>query len=74
MMLMMMTMMIMIMMTMARMMEDDDDNDDDDDDDYYDYCSAVLYGISDRSLHLPELVQDSAARVVLRIRWGDGLA
>ena len=36
-----------------------------------DYGNAMLYGISDRLLHCLELVQHSAARVVLRIRRGD---
>ena len=36
-----------------------------------DYGNAVLYGISDRLLHRLEMVQRSAARVVLRIRRGD---
>ena len=35
-----------------------------------DYGNAVLYGISDRLLHRLEMVQRSAARVVLRIRRG----
>ena len=33
--------------------------------------NAVLYGISDRLLHRLEMVQCSAARVVLRLRRGD---
>ena len=33
-----------------------------------DYGNAVLYGISDRLLHRLDMVQRSAARVVLRIR------
>ena len=36
-----------------------------------DYGNAVLYGISDRLLHRLDMVQRSAARVVLRIRHGD---
>ena len=36
-----------------------------------DYRNAVLYGIPDRLLHRLEMVQRSAARVVLRIRRGD---
>ena len=36
-----------------------------------DYGNAVLYGISDRLLHRLEMVQRSAARVVLRIRHSD---
>ena len=36
-----------------------------------DYGNAVLYGTSDRLLHRLEMVQRSAARVVLRIRRGD---
>ena len=36
-----------------------------------DYGNAVLYGISDRLLHRLEMVQRSAARIVLRIRRGD---
>lgn len=36
-----------------------------------DYGNAVLCGISDRLLHRLEMVQRSAARVVLRIRRGD---
>ena len=36
-----------------------------------DYGNAVLYGISDRLLHRLEMVQRSAARVVLRIRRDD---
>ena len=36
-----------------------------------DYGNAVLYGISDRLLHRLEIVQRSAARVVLRLRRGD---
>ena len=36
-----------------------------------DYGNAVLYGISDRLLLRLEMVQHSAARVVLRIRRGD---
>ena len=36
-----------------------------------DYGNAVLYGIPDRLLHRLEMVQRSAARVVLRIRRGD---
>ena len=36
-----------------------------------DYGNVVLYGISDRLLHRLEMVQRSAARVVLRIRRGD---
>ena len=36
-----------------------------------DYGNAVLYGISARLLHRLEMVQRSAARVVLRIRRGD---
>ena len=36
-----------------------------------DYGNAVLYGISDRLLHRLEMVQRSAARVVLRLRRGD---
>ena len=36
-----------------------------------DYGNAVLYGISDRLLHRLEMVQRSAARVVLRVRRGD---
>ena len=36
-----------------------------------DYGNAVLYGISDRLLHRLEMVQRSAARVVLQIRRGD---
>ena len=35
------------------------------------YGKAVLYGISDRLLHRLEMVQRSAAGVVLRIRRGD---
>ena len=35
------------------------------------YRNTVLYGISDRLLHRFEMVQQSAARVVLRIRRGD---
>ena len=38
---------------------------------HIDYENAVLYGISDRLLHRLEMVQRSAARVVLRIRHGD---
>ena len=33
--------------------------------------NAVLYGVSDRVLHRLEMVQPSAARVVLRVRRGD---
>ena len=36
-----------------------------------DYGNAVLYGISDRLLHRLEMVQRSAARVVLRLRRDD---
>ena len=36
-----------------------------------DYGNDVLYGISDRLLHCLEMVQRSAAIVVLRIRRGD---
>ena len=36
-----------------------------------DYGNAVLYGITDRLLHRLEMVQRSAARVVLRLRRGD---
>ena len=36
-----------------------------------DYGKQVLYGISDRLLHRLDMVQRSAARVVLRIRHGD---
>ena len=36
-----------------------------------DYGNAVLYGISDSLLHRLDMVQRSAARVVLRIRHGD---
>ena len=36
-----------------------------------DYGNAVLYGISDRLSHRFEMVQRSAARVVLRLRRGD---
>ena len=36
-----------------------------------DYGNAVLYGISNRLLHRLEMVQRSAARVVLRIKRGD---
>ena len=36
-----------------------------------DYGNAVLYGISDRLLHRLEMVQRSAARVVMRLRRGD---
>ena len=38
-----------------------------------DYGNAVLYGISDRLLHRLDMVQRSAARVVLRIRRPDRL-
>ena len=38
---------------------------------WLDYGNAVLYGISDRLLHRLEMVQRSAARVVLRLRRGD---
>ena len=36
-----------------------------------DYGNAVLYGISDSLLHRLDMVQQSAARVVLRIRRVD---
>ena len=36
-----------------------------------DYGNAVLYGKSDRLLHRLEMVQRSAARVILQIRRGD---
>ena len=36
-----------------------------------DYGNAVLFGISDRHLHRLEMVQRSAARIVMQIRRGD---
>ena len=36
-----------------------------------DYGNAILFGISDRHLHRLEMVQRSAARIVMQIRWGD---
>ena len=36
-----------------------------------DYGTAILFGISDRHLHRLEMVQRSAARIVMQIRRGD---
>ena len=36
-----------------------------------DYGNAILFGISDRHLHRLEMVQRSAARIVMQIRRGD---
>ena len=36
-----------------------------------DYGNAMLFGIADRLLHRLEMVQRSAARVVMQIRRGD---
>ena len=36
-----------------------------------DYGKAILFGISDRHLHRMEMVQRSAARIVIQIRRGD---
>ena len=37
-----------------------------------DYGNAILFGISDRHLHRLEMVQRSAARIVMQIRGGGG--
>ena len=36
-----------------------------------DYGNAILFGINDRHLHRLEMVQRSAARIVMQIRRGD---
>ena len=36
-----------------------------------DYGNAILFGISDRHLHRLEMVQRSAARIIMQIRRGD---